>query len=109
MPVRNPGRTQECGAIAGSSTDAQTIIGSFASGRSLISPGAASTAGLPALLDAVRKVHRDGEIRELELEIPLPGRPSAWVLARVAPLLDAHVLLLIDDLTTAHRVEEDAS
>ncbi len=60
----------------------------------------------PALLDAVRKVHRDGEIRELELEIPLPGRPSAWVLARVAPLLDAHVLLLIDDLTTAHRVEE---
>ena len=43
----------------------------------------------PALLDAVRKVHRDGEIRELELEIPLPGRPSAWVLARVAPLLDA--------------------
>ena len=60
----------------------------------------------PALLDLARQVQRDGEIRESELEIAVPGRPPAWVHVRVAPLLDAHVLLLVEDRTTAHRVEE---
>ena len=60
----------------------------------------------PTLLDLARQVQRDGEIRETEMEIALPGRASAWVHARVAPLLDTHLLLLVDDRTTAHRVEE---
>lgn len=60
----------------------------------------------PELLSLARQAQRDGEIREVEMEIAMPSRPSAWVHARVAPLLDAHVLLLIDDRTSAHRVEE---
>lgn len=61
----------------------------------------------PQLLELVRQVHRDGEIRETELSIGAGrGRPPAWLHVRAAPLMDAHVLLLVDDRTSAHRVEE---
>jgi two-component system sensor histidine kinase SenX3 len=61
----------------------------------------------PALLDLSRAVRRDGVIREQELTLhrPQTGQP-AFVSVRAAPILDAHVLLLIDDRTQARRVEE---
>jgi len=62
----------------------------------------------PALLDLVRGVRRDEEVRETELEVargPLGG--AHLVLGvRVAPLSARHVLLLIEDRTQAHRVED---
>ncbi len=60
------------------------------------------------LLEIARKVRRDGIIREAELELPRGplGRPSLVVGARVAPLGGSHVLLLVEDLSQAKRVEE---
>jgi two-component system sensor histidine kinase SenX3 len=55
-----------------------------------------------------RMVRRDGVIREVELDLrrgPL-GRGRITVGARVAPLGSTYVLLLVDDRTTARRVEE---
>ena len=55
-----------------------------------------------------RQVRRDGVIREVELDLsrgPL-GRGRITVGARVAPLGSAYVLLLVEDHTTARRVEE---
>ena len=55
-----------------------------------------------------RQVRRDGVIREVELDLtrgPL-GRGRITVGARVAPLGSAFVLLIVDDRTTARRVEE---
>ena len=60
------------------------------------------------LLAIARQVRRDGIIREAELELsrgPM-GRTSLVVGARVAPLGDSHVLLLVDDRSQARRVEE---
>jgi len=55
-----------------------------------------------------RQVRRDGEIREVELDLPRGplGRGRMTVGARVAPLASAFVLLLVDDRTKARRVEE---
>jgi two-component system sensor histidine kinase SenX3 len=60
------------------------------------------------LLDLARKVRRDGEIREAELEIPRGplGGGTLSVLARVAPLGSTLVLLLVEDRTEARRVDE---
>ncbi len=60
------------------------------------------------LLAMARQVHRDGVIREAEFELRRrpAGRPPAWVHARVAPLLENHILILVDDRTQARRVEE---
>ncbi|MEI2779032.1 MAG: ATP-binding protein [Tetrasphaera sp.] len=60
------------------------------------------------LLEVSRAVRRDGVIRELDLELPRTriGLPPVFVHIRAAPILDAHVLLLIDDRTQARRVEE---
>jgi two-component system sensor histidine kinase SenX3 len=55
-----------------------------------------------------RQVRRDGVIREVQLELargPV-GRGSVLMHARVAPLGSNHVLLLLDDVTQARRVEE---
>jgi two-component system, OmpR family, sensor histidine kinase SenX3 len=60
------------------------------------------------LLDLVRAVRRDGEIRELELELargPL-GSATTAVQARVAPLGSALVLVMVEDRTEARRVDE---
>ncbi|MDQ1628482.1 MAG: two-component system, OmpR family, sensor histidine kinase SenX3 [Actinomycetota bacterium] len=59
------------------------------------------------LLDLVRQVRRDGEIREADLELPrgpIPGSTRA-VWARVAPLGSTQVLLLVEDRTDTHRVD----
>jgi two-component system, OmpR family, sensor histidine kinase SenX3 len=55
-----------------------------------------------------RQVRRDGVIREVELDLPRGplGLGRIMVGARVAPLDDAYVLLLVDDRTEARRVED---
>jgi two-component system sensor histidine kinase SenX3 len=62
----------------------------------------------PALRDLARRVRRDGEIREAELELsrgPI-GTGVITVAARIAPLGSAYVLLLVEDRTHARRLEE---
>jgi two-component system sensor histidine kinase SenX3 len=61
----------------------------------------------PDLLELARKVRRDGEIREAELELPRGplGGSTLAVLARVAPLGSTLVLLLVDDRTEELRVD----
>jgi two-component system sensor histidine kinase SenX3 len=59
------------------------------------------------LLELARKVRRDGEIREAELELvrgPI-GTSTRSVFARVAPLSSSLVLLLVEDHTEARRVD----
>ncbi len=60
------------------------------------------------LRDLARQVRRDGEIQEVELDLPRGplGRGRITVGVRVAPLGSAFILLLVDDRTTARRVEE---
>jgi len=55
-----------------------------------------------------RQVRRDGVIREAELDLARApaGQARTYVRARVAPLGSAHVLLLIEDMTAARRVDE---
>ncbi|HET7476929.1 MAG TPA: ATP-binding protein [Dermatophilaceae bacterium] len=62
----------------------------------------------PELRHLARQVRRDGEIREVELDLPRGplGRGRITVGARVAPLGSAFVLLLVDDRTQVRRVEE---
>jgi signal transduction histidine kinase len=56
--------------------------------------------------ELVRRVRRDGEIRETEVAIARgPGRPATYVLARVAPLTSRVVLVLAEDRTNERRVE----
>jgi len=59
------------------------------------------------LLDLARRVRRDGEIREAELELPRGpiGTSTQPVLARVAPLGSSLVLLLVEDHTETLRVD----
>lgn len=59
------------------------------------------------LLDLARRVRRDGEIREAELELPRGpiGTARRAVFARVAPLSSSLVLLLVEDHTNARRVD----
>ena len=60
------------------------------------------------LRELARQVRRDGVIREVELDLPRGrlGRGRITVGARVAPLGSSYVLLLVDDRTEAHRVEQ---
>jgi two-component system, OmpR family, sensor histidine kinase SenX3 len=60
------------------------------------------------LRQLARAVRRDGVIREVELDLPRGplGRGRIMVGARVAPLGNAYVLLLVDDRTEARRVED---
>jgi two-component system, OmpR family, sensor histidine kinase SenX3 len=56
--------------------------------------------------ELVRRVRRDGEIRETEIAIARgAGRPPTYVLARVAPLTSRVVLVLAEDRTNERRVE----
>ena len=59
------------------------------------------------LLELARKVRRDGEIREAELELPRGplGGGTLSVLARVAPLGSTLVLLLVEDRTEERRID----
>ena len=58
----------------------------------------------PELRQLSRQVRRDREIRGAELALPRGplGHGRSFVKARVAPLDDDHVLLLIDDLSRLH-------
>lgn len=61
-----------------------------------------------AMLQMARDTRRDGEIRQVELDLPRrgTGRGDALaVSARVAPLGSRLVLLLVEDLTEARRIE----
>ena len=61
----------------------------------------------PDLLELARKVRRDGEIREAELEVPRGplGGGTLALLARVAPLGSTLILLLLEDRTEERRVD----
>ena len=58
----------------------------------------------PSLLDVIRQVRRDGEIRQLDLDVRRGAGP-AHVQARVAPLGSRLVLVLTEDRTQERRVE----
>jgi two-component system sensor histidine kinase SenX3 len=66
---------------------------------------AGSEVTVPELADLVRRVRRDGQIRETELVIPRGRRPALHVSARVAPLGSRVVLALLEDRTRERRVE----
>lgn len=61
-----------------------------------------------ALRDVVRRVRRDGVIREAEVDVPRGpiGEGLLHLDVRAAPLGAGHVLLLIEDRTQERRVEE---
>lgn len=61
----------------------------------------------PEMLGIAREVRRDGVIRESEFELQNGlGEGRLIVSARVAPLGADHVLLLVEDRSQEHRVEE---
>ncbi|OKI10100.1 two-component sensor histidine kinase [Streptomyces sp. CB02923] len=61
------------------------------------------------MLQMARDTRRDGEIRQIELDLPRRGTgrggDALAVSARVAPLGSRLVLLLVEDLTEARRIE----
>src|SRR3546814_7723478 len=58
------------------------------------------------LIEMVHGVRRDGQIREVELEIQrLLGTPARHVSVRVAPLGARLTLILVEDRTREKRVE----
>ncbi|MET7934811.1 ATP-binding protein [Streptomyces sp. NPDC005322] len=61
------------------------------------------------MLAMARDTRRDGEIRQIELDLPRRGSgrggDALAVSARVAPLGSRLVLLLVEDLTEARRIE----
>lgn len=60
------------------------------------------------MLQMARETRRDGEIRQVELDLPRRGGgrgEGLAVSARVAPLGSRLVLLLVEDLTEARRIE----
>ncbi len=60
------------------------------------------------MLQMARETRRDGEIRQVELDLPRRGTGRGEALAvsaRVAPLGSRLVLLLVEDLTEARRIE----
>ncbi|HYN30191.1 MAG TPA: ATP-binding protein [Dermatophilaceae bacterium] len=62
----------------------------------------------PELRELARQARRNGQIREAEMELTRgpAGQASTVMRVRVAPLGDSHVLLLAEDQTHTHRVEE---
>ena len=59
----------------------------------------------PELLDLARHVRRDGEIRQVEMDLP-HGTTSMPSTVRVAPLGARLVLVLVEDRTEARRLDE---
>ncbi len=64
-----------------------------------------SRVGVDELLQLVRQVRRDGQIREAELVLRQSRGGPRHVVARVAPLGSRLVLVLVDDRTRERRVE----
>jgi two-component system sensor histidine kinase SenX3 len=58
------------------------------------------------LADVIHQVRRDGQIREIGLEIQRSGPQPRHVTARVAPLGSRLVLVLVEDRTRERRVED---
>jgi two-component system, OmpR family, sensor histidine kinase SenX3 len=66
-----------------------------------------SRISVPELLQLVRIVRREGDVRSLDLQISRGARvASSYLSARVAPLDESLILILADDQTTARRIEE---
>ncbi|HXH77187.1 sensor histidine kinase [Nocardioides sp.] len=57
------------------------------------------------LLDLIRLVRRDGQIRETEMQLGTQTSTARTVVARVAPLGSRLVLALVEDRTRERRVE----
>ena len=64
-----------------------------------------SRVDVPELLELVRQVRRDGQIREDEVVLRRGRTVSRHVAARVAPLGSKLVLVLVEDRTRERRVE----
>jgi two-component system sensor histidine kinase SenX3 len=64
-----------------------------------------SSVEVAELLDLVRLVRRDGQIRESELVLPQGRGRALHVAARVAPLGSRLILVLVEDRTRERRVE----
>jgi two-component system sensor histidine kinase SenX3 len=61
---------------------------------------------VPELVELVHAVRRDGEIRHSDLVVPRPRDVPAWIVsARVAPLGNRLVLVLVEDRTRERQVE----
>ncbi|WP_344201008.1 sensor histidine kinase [Aeromicrobium alkaliterrae] len=58
-----------------------------------------------ALLELVRQVRRDGQIREADVEVPVRRSAPLQVHARVAPLTSRLMLVLAEDRTQAQRLD----
>lgn len=67
-----------------------------------------SRIAVPELLELVRTVRRDGEIRTVDLEIKrAPGAAATTFLsARIAPLAEGLIVVLAEDRTAERRIEE---
>jgi two-component system, OmpR family, sensor histidine kinase SenX3 len=66
-----------------------------------------SRISVPELLQLVRIVRREGDVRSVDLQINRGARvASSYLTARVAPLDESLILILADDQTTARRIEE---
>jgi two-component system sensor histidine kinase SenX3 len=62
---------------------------------------------MPELLQLVRTVRREGDVRTVDLQISRGARiASTYLAARVAPLDENLILVLADDHTAARRIEE---
>jgi two-component system, OmpR family, sensor histidine kinase SenX3 len=66
-----------------------------------------SRISVPELLQLVRIVRREGDVRSVDLQIGRGARvASSYLTAQVAPLDESLILILADDQTTARRIEE---
>jgi two-component system, OmpR family, sensor histidine kinase SenX3 len=67
-----------------------------------------SRIAVPELLELVRIVRRDGDIRTVDLEIKrAPGTAATTFLsARIAPLAEGLIVVLAEDRTAERRIEE---
>ena len=91
-------------AIVLDASDAVVNSSAVGGGYGLVRHGELVDAGCASCA----QVRRDGEIREVDLELSrgFGTTTNALMKARVAPLGAAHVLILADDHTHARRVEE---
>ncbi|UED84805.1 sensor histidine kinase [Streptomyces profundus] len=119
-PLRNPQQTEQnlppgvdtvlsvlrSSAVVLDESDAVLKASSAAYALGLVRGGRLA---VEPMLKMARDTRRDGEIRQLELDLPRRNRPGRTdllaVSARSAPLGARLVLLLVEDLTEARRIE----
>lgn len=61
---------------------------------------------IPEILGLIRFVRQDARSRSIELDLKREGSTSLHLLARVSPLDERTLLLLVEDRTAARRVDE---